>query len=108
MGGNVYVNPPYNSKNIKLWIKKAYATILEDKTSTTNVVMLLPSRTDTKWFHEYIWHSNKTKDGIELRLLKGRLRFEIGGQRLKANAAFPSLVVIFRPKIKANSEKVSA
>jgi hypothetical protein len=52
------------------------------------IVMLLPARTDTKWFHNYIY------DKAEIRFLKGRLKF--GGS--KNSAPFPSMVVIFRPK----------
>lgn len=49
------------------------------------VVMLLPARTDTKWFHDYIYHK------AEIRFIKGRLKF--GG--CKDAAPFPSMVVIF-------------
>lgn len=53
----------------------------------TQVVMLIPSRTDTKWFHDYIYG----KDGVEVRFIKGRLKF--GDQ--KNSAPFPSMVVVF-------------
>lgn len=53
------------------------------------MVMLLPARTDTKWFHEYIYN----KDRVEIRFLKGRLKF--GGSR--DGAPFPSMVAVFRP-----------
>ena len=52
--------------------------------------MLLPARTDTRWFHDYI---NKK---AEIRFIKGRLKF--GGSN--NNAPFPSMVVIFRPNNK--------
>lgn len=51
------------------------------------VVMLLPARTDTKWFHRFIYNVS----GVEIRFLKGRLKF--GGA--KNAAPFPSMVVIF-------------
>ena len=69
---------------IGAWVKKAYQTSLKGKT----VVMLLPARTDTKWFHEYIYHNS------EIRFVKGRLKF---GEAKNA-APFPSMVVIFKGK----------
>lgn len=75
--GTCWCNPPYR-RSISEWVKKAYE-------SETTVVMLLPARTDTKWFHEYIYGK------AEIRFIKGRLKF--GGS--KNNAPFPSMVVIF-------------
>ena len=49
--------------------------------------MLVPARTDTGWFHEYIYN----KKDVEVRFLKGRLKF--GGS--KNSAPFPSMVVVF-------------
>jgi site-specific DNA-methyltransferase (adenine-specific) len=80
----VYVNPPYN--NVKDWVKKAF----EECTKGATVVMLLAARTDTKWFHEYVYKK------AEVRFIRGRLKFE--GKYGKANTApFPSMLVIFRP-----------
>lgn len=73
----VWCNPPYGRK-IGDWVKKA-------SESKAIVVMLLPARTDTKWFHEYIY--NKT----EIRFIKGRLKF---GNSVNS-APFPSMIVIF-------------
>ena len=53
------------------------------------VVMLLPARTDTRWFHDYIYGK------AEVRFVRGRLKF--GGS--KNSAPFPSMVVVFRPKM---------
>jgi hypothetical protein len=50
--------------------------------------MLIPSRTDTSYFHDYIWQ----KPGVEVRFLRGRLKFDDG----KDPAPFPSMLVIFR------------
>lgn len=50
--------------------------------------MLIPARTDTKAFHEWIYHK------AEIRFLKGRLKF--GGS--KNSAPFPSMVVVYRPE----------
>ena len=80
-GETVFMNPPYG-RAIKDWVKKAYD---ESKQGAT-VVCLLPARTDTRWFHDYIYEK------AEIRFIKGRLKF--GGA--KNSAPFPSMVVIFR------------
>lgn len=80
-GETVFMNPPYG-RDIKTWIKKAYD---ESRKPNTTVVCLIPSRTDTKYWHEYIMKAG------QVRLVKGRLKF--GGS---PNAApFPSAVVVF-------------
>lgn len=76
--GVCWCNPPYGRETGK-WVKKAYE-------SKTKVVMLLPARTDTKWFHDYIYGN------AEIRFIKGRLKF---GDATNA-APFPSMIVIFR------------
>ena len=82
-GGNtVWCNPPYCRKT-GLWVKKAYE---EHQRTGCTVVMLLPSRTDVRWFHDYILGK------AEIRFIKGRLKF--GGN--KNSAPFPSIVVIYR------------
>ena len=74
----VWMNPPYG-REIGKWVKKA-------SEAKGVVVCLLPSRTDTRWFHDYIYGK------AEIRFLKGRLKF--GGS--KNSAPFPSMVVIFK------------
>lgn len=82
-GHTVFVNPPYGRKSTKEWIEKCAK---EAEKPETTVVMLIPARTDTIAFHEYIYHK------AEIRFVKGRLKF--GGS--KDAAPFPSMVVIFR------------
>ena len=79
--GVCYMNPPYG-RSIGKWIQKAYNSSKEGAV----VVGLLPARTDTKWFHEYIYNK------AEIRFIKGRLKF--GG--CKNSAPFPSMIVIWR------------
>ena len=64
--GVCWMNPPYG-RNIGEWIKKAYE-------SNALVVALLPSRTDTKYFHDYIWSlkTNSPKYGVQVVFFKGR------------------------------------
>ena len=78
----MFCNPPYGRK-IAAWVKKAYE---ESKKANTLIVMLLPSRTDTRWFHDYVYGK------AEIEFIKGRLRF--GGSQ--NNAPFPSMVAIYR------------
>ena len=80
-GETVFCNPPYSK--ISKWVEKAYR---EGHKDGTVVCLLIPARTDTKYFHRFILHRS------EIRFLKGRLKFS-GAQY---NAPFPSMVVIFR------------
>lgn len=84
-GQTVFCNPPYG-RTIKHWVKKCSD---ESKKPGTTVVMLIPARTDTSYFHDYIYQ----KDNVEIRFIRGRLRF--GGS--SENAPFPNMVVIFNP-----------
>jgi len=76
-----WMNPPYG-REIGKWIKKASENPI--------TVCLIPARTDTKYFHEYIYN----KPNVEVRFIKGRLKF--GGH--KNSAPFPSMIVIFKNK----------
>jgi len=75
-----FVNCPYG-KEIKHWVKKAY----EESQKGKIVVMLIPARTDTQYWHDYIMKAN------EIWFIKGRLKFD----DQKGSAPFPSAVVIF-------------
>ena len=80
-GETVFCNPPYGKK-IKDWVKKCY---FESKKPLTTVVMLIPARTDTSYFHDFIYNKS------EIRFIRGRLKFGDS----KNGAPFPSMVVIF-------------
>lgn len=79
--GTVWCNPPYG-REIGQWVRRAFFASVAGST----VVMLLPARTDTRWFHEYIYGK------AEIRFIRGRLKF--GNAR--NSAPFPSMVVIYR------------
>lgn len=81
--GVCWCNPPYG-REIGKWV---FTGLIASMLRGSTVVMLLPARTDTKWFHEWIYGK------AEIRFVKGRLKF--GGS--KNAAPFPSMVVIFRP-----------
>ena len=78
-----FVNPPYG-REIQKWIKKGYKESQKGKV----IVFLIPSRTDTRWWHDYCMKAN------EIRFIKGRLKFD----DQKNSAPFPSAIVIFRGK----------
>ena len=78
----VFMNPPYG-RVIKDWIRKAY----EESKKGSTVVALIPSRTDTQYWHKYVMKAK------EIRLVKGRIKFGDG----RNSAPFPSAVVIFKP-----------
>jgi len=86
-GERVFVNPPYG-RDIKKWIKKAYE---EGQKLNTTVVCLIPSRTDTKYWHEYCMKAWK------MYFIKGRLKFENRyNTSVLSSAPFPSVVVVFK------------
>jgi len=76
-GHRVFMNPPYG-RSISAWVSKACL-------SSALVVCLLPARTDTKWFHNFILNK------AEIRFIPGRLKFGSSAN----SAPFPSMVVIF-------------
>lgn len=80
-GYTVWCNPPYSK--IKDWVRKA----AHEQRNGTTTVMLIPARTDTKWFHEYVYE----KRGVSIQFLKGRLKFS-GSMN---SAPFPSMIVVF-------------
>lgn len=81
------MNPPYGS-GIGKWLEKA---AVEARRSGATVVCLIPARTDTSWWHDYI-----APYAWEIRFLRGRLRFSDH----KWNAPFPSAIVVFRPRMR--------
>ncbi len=80
-GFTTFVNPPYG-RGIDKWIKKAFD---ESRKEDTRVVMLIPARTDTKYWHQYIMRAD------EVYFLKGRLKFGACDN----SAPFPSAIVVF-------------
>lgn len=81
-GHSVFCNPPYG-KEIADWVRYSYE---QSQKPNTTVVMLIPARTDTRYFHDYIYGK------AEIRFVRGRLKF---GDATSA-APFPSMVVVYR------------
>jgi phage N-6-adenine-methyltransferase len=84
----IWLNPPYSK--CAEFVAKAAAEQREGVTT----VMLIPARTDTRYFHAHIYDAEKhqPRERVEIRFVKGRLKFGTG----KNSAPFPSMVVIFR------------
>jgi phage N-6-adenine-methyltransferase len=79
----VFCNPPYGPM-MRTWARKC----CEASRQGALVVLLAHARTDTRWFHDWVYGR-----ADEIRLIKGRLKFGDGRQ----SAPFPSLVAVFRP-----------
>ncbi len=84
-GGAVFCNPPYG-REIPKWIAKAYheSTVIQSP-----IVLLIPARTDTRYFHDYIYGKS------EIRFIKGRLKFTDEKGNTSSAAPFPSMVVVY-------------
>lgn len=80
--GPAFVNPPF--KGIEKWVKRSW----EESQLGKTVVMLIPARTDTRYWHDYCMKAS------EIRFIKGRLHYDDS----KNSAPFPSCVVVFRGK----------
>ncbi len=79
-GQSNFVNPPYG-RQIGQWLAKGHEEWKKGKT----VVFLIPSRTDTRWWHDYCMKAT------EIRFIKGRLKFKGAAN----SAPFPSAIIVF-------------
>lgn len=82
-GTRTFVNPPYSE--ISKWVQYGWEQAYHPQKRKT-IVMLIPSRTDTRWWHEYVMKAK------EIRFIKGRLKFG----NSKNSAPFPSAIIIFK------------
>ena len=87
--GAVWCNPPYG-REIGKWVKKAHTEALRGGV----IVLLIPARTDTSYFHDYIYHQ------AEIRFIRGRLRFTDETGTPRGTAPFPSMLVVYNPPTK--------
>lgn len=83
-GGAVFCNPPYG-REIGKWVQKAY----EEAQAGTTIVLLIPARTDTTYFHEFIYGK------AEIRFIRGRLKFTDDDGNTADPAPFPSMLAIY-------------
>ena len=84
----VFCNPPYGSE-IKHWIKKCHDEHIKNNIT---IVLLIPARTDTQYFHNYIYKK------CELRFIKGRVKFIDENGNSKNSAPFPSMIAIYHKR----------
>lgn len=80
--GTCWLNPPYG-RQLKLWVEKAYRESINGAT----IVMLIPSRTNTNWWHDFCMRAS------EIRFIKGRPKF-VGA---KHGLPQPLAIIIFKP-----------
>lgn len=85
--GAVWCNPPYGPE-IGKWVKRAFE---QSQKQWVTVVLLLPARTETSWWHDYVMKAD------EIRLIRGRLQFASTEKTRSHNAPFPNAIVVFRP-----------
>lgn len=90
-GHTFWMNPPYG-RGISDWVKKA---LLESIEGGCRGVALIHARTDTRWFHDWVYNR------VRLEFIRGRLRFELGGNPIRdsrgnaMSAPFPSLLCYY-------------
>lgn len=96
-GETVFCNPPYG-REIGKWVEKCYREALKPN---TKAVMLIPARTDTKYFHDYILGN------AEILFIKGRLKFVDSKGNCFSPAPFPSMVVVFTNKAQLQPDFIS-
>jgi site-specific DNA-methyltransferase (adenine-specific) len=92
-GEIVFINPPYGMYDcrtslVELWIKKAY----EASQDGTIIVCLIPARTDTLYWHNYIFPY-----AAQIRFIKRRIKFRRDG--VLDSAPFPSAVIVFNQEL---------
>ena len=91
-GERVFCNPPYG-RETQNWVRKCFQEVTAGDCPLA--VMLIPARTDTRWFHDYIYKK------AEIRFVKGRLKFGDSAN----SAPFPSMVVIFKKELKDDEDQ---
>lgn len=91
-GHGIWMNPPYG-RTIGKWIDKAYREHLSS--GHAPVVCLLPSRTDTKWWHTYCQPVLDGKVKGKVDFIRGRIHFTNANTGVTGPAPFPSVVVVF-------------
>lgn len=97
-GESVFVNPPFSES--EKWIAKAY---LESQKPKTKVVMIIPSRTDTVY-----WHKHIMANAYQIWFCKGRINFELNGQKPKNGSTFPLAVIIFDESVRLAVQMVKS
>ena len=88
-GETVFCNPPYG-REIKKWVQKCYEEHIKNNTT---IVMLIPARTDTRYFHDYIY-----KKCTEIKFIRGRIKFVDENGKQQNSAPFPSMIIVYKSR----------
>lgn len=86
----IYVNPPYG-RTIRHWVDKG----LKAARSGAKVLMLVPGRTDARWFQEALRNSSSAL------LFAGRLKFRSTLDGNETDAPFPSVALAFNCELES-------
>ena len=89
--GSVFCNPPYSE--VERWIAKGTNEILEGNVDT--IVYLVYAKTDTKWFHKYIWSNDPHMPNWKVDFIKGRIKFINPNGKNMYSAPYPSMLLIW-------------
>jgi len=91
-GERIWLNPPYSSHLLESFLRRADVESRLGKT----IVTLLPSRTETSW-----WHNLVITRAAEIRFIRGRVAFqpppEITIGPAGNRPVFASVLAIYRP-----------
>jgi len=89
--GSVFCNPPYS--DVKKWIAKGINEIQERNVNC--IVYLVYAKTDTKWFHKYIWNNDPHMPNWKVEFIKGRVKFINPAGSGDSSAPYPSMLLIW-------------
>lgn len=84
-GHSVFLNPPYG-RQMSAWLEKA---ALESRKPNTIVIVLVPARTDTGWWWDWV-----VPYAAEISFLRGRVKYCLDGKELNSSP-FPSCLIRF-------------
>ena len=90
---NFFMNPPYSE--IEIWMRKAWNEVQKNK--VTGLILTF-AKTDTKWFHEFVFDEQKNIWLAQFIPIKGRIKFFKDGVKSKNSAPYPSCWIIMRPQ----------
>jgi phage N-6-adenine-methyltransferase len=90
---NTFINPSYSQ--VGKWVAKAHVQFLVNVEKNPNlvIVMLIASRTHTRWFHDIVLESQHL-GYCHIRFLKGRIKF----RNTENSSPFPSMILTFRKR----------
>ena len=89
-GGNIWINPPYDIKNITAFVKRSISESKQGKAIT----LLLPVKSDQQWFHDLL------KENVEFIFIKKRVKFRRRNGLPAIGASFPVMLVHLREENK--------